>query len=146
MQPSYQWELLEDAPWICSTDADCNDQLKGTEFAGRGVCDSLDKHFIEYSQDEFNKHDGVIFFDIAGYENFVKAMFTVFTVITLEGWSLMMMNYSDAGSPVVSPIFFILVVILGAFFALNLVLAEVMESFERSKGSDEEQIEVLANE
>jgi Na+/phosphate symporter len=64
-------------------------------------------------------------------------MFTVFTVITLEGWSLMMMNYSDAGQPIVSPIFFILVVILGAFFALNLVLAEVMESFERSKESEE---------
>jgi hypothetical protein len=96
------------------------------------VCDSLGKHYISYSQDEFIKHDSVIFFDIAGFEDFIKAMFTVFTVITLEGWSLMMMNYSDAGQPIVSPIFFILVVILGAFFALNLVLAEVMESFERS--------------
>jgi F0F1-type ATP synthase assembly protein I len=49
----------------------------------------------------------------------------------------MMMNYSDAGQTIVSPIFFIVVVILGAFFALNLVLAEVMESFERSKETEE---------
>lgn len=79
----------------------------------------------------------MIFFDIAGFEDFIKALFTVFTVITLEGWSLMMMNYSDAGQTIVSPIFFIVVVILGAFFALNLVLAEVMESFERSKETEE---------
>ena len=53
----------------------------------------------------------------------MKAMLTVFVAITLEGWSLMMLNYMDAGSTWISPIFFISLVIFGAFFALNLVLA-----------------------
>lgn len=111
--------------------------LKGTEFEGQGVCDNLNAHLINNDLDEFTKSDSIIFYDIAGFEDFIKSMFTVFTVITLEGWSLMMMNYFDGGEYIVSPIFFILVVILGAFFALNLVLAEVMESFERSKETEE---------
>jgi voltage-dependent calcium channel L type alpha-1D len=65
----------------------------------------------------------LIFFDIVGFEDFMKAMLTVFVAITLEGWSLMMLNYMDAGSTWISPIFFISLVIFGAFFALNLVLA-----------------------
>jgi hypothetical protein len=39
----------------------------------------------------------------------------------------------DAGGNWVSPIFFILLVLFGAFFALNLVLAEVINSFMSSK-------------
>ena len=46
----------------------------------------------------------------------------------------MMYNYYDASSPLISVVFFILLVVGGAFFALNLVLAQIMESFyEESK-------------
>lgn len=61
------------------------------------MCGNLGEHFINNDLDEFTKSDSVIFYDIAGFEDFIKAMFTVFTVITLEGWSLMMMNYADGG-------------------------------------------------
>jgi hypothetical protein len=57
----------------------------------------LGKHGISHTVDSFGLNDAVIFFDIAGFEDFIKAMFTIFTSITLEGWSIMMMNYSDAG-------------------------------------------------
>ena len=43
-------------------------------------------------------------------------------VLTLEGWSDLTYNYSDASDPVISVIFFIGIVLLGAFFAMNLVL------------------------
>ena len=41
----------------------------------------------------------------------------------------MMYNYMDSSSPIVSVIFFTVLVVFGAFFALNLVLAQIMESF-----------------
>lgn len=50
-------------------------------------------------------------------------------VLTLEGWSDLTYNYSDASDPVISVIFFIGIVLLGAFFAMNLVLGQIMESF-----------------
>ena len=41
-----------------------------------------------------------------------------------------MYNYMDANNPaIISVLFFVILVIGGAFFALNLVLAEIMETF-----------------
>ena len=42
-----------------------------------------------------------------------------------------MYNFSDAGSPVISVIFFVLIVLLGAFFTMNLVLAIIVDSFDK---------------
>lgn len=35
----------------------------------------------------------LIMYNIMGFEHFPKALLTVFTAVTLEGWSLMMYNY-----------------------------------------------------
>ena len=40
-----------------------------------------------------------------------------------------MYNYSDTGMAEISVIFFVLVVLLGAFFTMNLVLAIIVDSF-----------------
>lgn len=56
-------------------------------------------------------------------------MLAIFVAITLEGWVLMMYSYMDAFQPVFSVLFFVTLVVFGAFFALNLVLAQIMESF-----------------
>ena len=50
-------------------------------------------------------------------------------MLTLEGWSDLTYNYSDANDPAISVIFFVGIVVMGAFFAMNLVLGQVMESF-----------------
>jgi hypothetical protein len=76
--------------------------------------------------------------NIINFDNFGTSMRSIFVAITLEGWVNMMYNYSDANSPALSAIFFILLVIFGAFFALNLVLAEVMVSFEQGVYEEEE--------
>ena len=47
-------------------------------------------------------------------------------MITLEGWSQMMYNYQDTVSYVTASIFFVTVVILGAFVCVNLCLASIM--------------------
>ena len=56
-------------------------------------------------------------------------MRTIMQVLTLEGWSDLTYNYSDANDPVMSVIFFVGIVLLGAFFAMNLVLGQIMDSF-----------------
>ena len=76
---------------------------------------------------------GLIFYDIVSFDNLLKALLLTFQAITLEGWSLMMYNYSDSNGPLVTSLFFCSLVIFGAFFALNLVLAEVMDSFGRQQ-------------
>lgn len=80
-------------------------------------------------ESDFVGTSDLIMYDIIGFENFPKAMLTIFVAVTLENWVFMMYNYYDASSPIISVCFFILLVVGGAFFALNLVLAQIMESF-----------------
>ena len=54
-----------------------------------------------------------------------------------------MYNYMDAGSSVISVIFFIATVIIGAFFTMNLVLATVVDAFNNAT---EEQKRLLEQE
>ena len=54
---------------------------------------------------------------------------SIFQVLTLESWVYLMYNFSDAGSDGISVIFFVLVVVIGAFFTMNLVLAIIIDAF-----------------
>jgi voltage-dependent calcium channel L type alpha-1F len=70
------------------------------------------------------KEDELLFFDIINFNNYFSALLAVFVAITLEGWVLMMYNYMDAeSSSWIAVLFFVILTIGGAFFALNLVLA-----------------------
>jgi len=60
-------------------------------------------------------------------------MRTIFQVLTLEGWADLTYNYSDANDPTIAVIFFVGIVVMGAMFAMNLVLGQVMESFYETK-------------
>jgi hypothetical protein len=42
-----------------------------------------------------------------------------------------MYNYMDSNSPAISILFFCMLVIFGSFFAMQLVLAQIMDSFAR---------------
>lgn len=92
--------------------------------------------------DSFEKdplfYDGIrniaeISYGIPNFDSFPNGLVTVFQVLTLEGWSQMLYNYQDAGDPKTAIVFFALVVIIGAFFSLNLFLASIMESFAKQQ-------------
>jgi hypothetical protein len=72
------------------------------------------------------------------------AMRTIFQVLTLEGWSDLTYNFSDANDPTISVIFFVGIVVMGAMFAMNLVLGQVMESFGDAKAEQQEEKEEQA--
>jgi hypothetical protein len=44
-----------------------------------------------------------------------------------------MYNYMDSNNRYIAPAFFILMVIFGSFFTMQLVLAEIIESFQKEK-------------
>ena len=64
------------------------------------------------------------------FDDFGAAMLTIFQMITLEGWSDLMYNLSDATTPWLVRSFSIMVVILGSFFLMNLVLAVIVDAFD----------------
>ena len=80
----------------------------------------------------------VILYNILGFEYFPKALLTSFVAVTLEDWTLLMYNYQESNSKYLTAIFFIILVIFGSFFSINLVLAEIMNSVTTLK--EEERI------
>jgi voltage-dependent calcium channel L type alpha-1D len=61
-------------------------------------------------------------FGITNFDNFGLAMLTVFQCITLEGWTDVLYSIQDAMGNSWQWLYFISMVILGAFFVMNLIL------------------------
>lgn len=61
-------------------------------------------------------------FGITNFDNFGLAMLTVFQCITLEGWTDVLYDIQDSMGNSWQWIYFISMVILGAFFVMNLIL------------------------
>ncbi|XP_065581500.1 muscle calcium channel subunit alpha-1-like isoform X9 [Artemia franciscana] len=72
-------------------------------------------------------------FGITNFDNFGLAMLTVFQCITLEGWTDMMYHIQDAMGSSWQWIYFISMVIIGAFFVMNLILGVLSGEFSKER-------------
>lgn len=125
----------DDGPVLCREDSQCIDAFPDDDFA---ICGTV---FEKFGLDPI-EHDGIrdielIMFGIPGFDNVGQGFLTIFQILTLESWVYLMYNFSDAGSPIISVIFFVMVVLLGAFFTMNLVLAIIVESFDANQNDGE---------
>jgi len=135
-----RWPKLgedDDELMLCRDDAQCREAFP--DFADTAVCGTV---FEEFGLDPI-EHDGIrdielIMYGIPGFDNVGQGFLTIFQILTLESWVYLMYNYSDTGSAAMSITFFVLVVLMGAFFTMNLVLAIIVDSFDAQK-SDTDQ-------
>lgn len=67
------------------------------------------------------------------------AFLSIFQSLTMESWTTMMYNYMDSNNTYISIFFFIFLIIFGSFFTMQLVLAEIIESFQKEKVLREEE-------
>jgi uncharacterized membrane protein len=65
-------------------------------------------------------------------------MLSIFRVITLEGWTIVMYNYFDS-SGFIACLYFPVLIIMGSFFLLNLFLAVIMQTFSDMNNKFKEQ-------
>ncbi|XP_065351479.1 muscle calcium channel subunit alpha-1 isoform X11 [Cloeon dipterum] len=70
---------------------------------------------------------------ITNFDNFGLAMLTVFQCVTLEGWTDVLYNIQDAMGSSWQWIYFISMVILGAFFVMNLILGVLSGEFSKER-------------
>eukprot|EP00656_Telonema_subtile_P054003 TRINITY_DN7944_c0_g1_i4.p1 TRINITY_DN7944_c0_g1~~TRINITY_DN7944_c0_g1_i4.p1 ORF type:complete len:1564 (+),score=583.71 TRINITY_DN7944_c0_g1_i4:124-4815(+) len=82
-------------------------------------------------------------FGVTSFDDIGHAFLSIFVAITLEGWVDLMYNIQDAYSDPVSSIFFLLLILLGALFVLNLALAVVADEYDaqEAEGEQDEQDE-----
>merc|ERR1719507_204829 len=70
---------------------------------------------------------------ITCFDNFCQAMLTVFQCITLEGWTDMLYWIHDSQGNTWQFIYFVSMVVLGAFFVMNLILGVLSGEFSKEK-------------
>ncbi|XP_053440941.1 voltage-dependent T-type calcium channel subunit alpha-1I isoform X1 [Nycticebus coucang] len=153
LPPYYQQEEDDEMPFICSLSGDngimgCHEipplKEQGRECClskddvydlgtGRqdlnasGLCVNWNRYYNVCRTGSANPHKGAINFDNIGY-----AWIVIFQVITLEGWVEIMYYVMDAHS-FYNFIYFILLIIVGSFFMINLCLVVIATQFSETK-------------
>uniref|UniRef100_A0A667J674 Calcium voltage-gated channel subunit alpha1 H n=1 Tax=Lynx canadensis TaxID=61383 RepID=A0A667J674_LYNCA len=102
-------------------------QAEGVAGAGRNACINWNQYYNVCRSGGSNPHNGAINFDNIGY-----AWIAIFQVITLEGWVDIMYYVMDAHS-FYNFIYFILLIIVGSFFMINLCLVVIATQFSETK-------------
>ncbi|XP_026539051.1 voltage-dependent T-type calcium channel subunit alpha-1H [Notechis scutatus] len=102
-------------------------QLDSLDLGGRNGCINWNQYYNVCRTGDLNPHNGAINFDNIGY-----AWIAIFQVITLEGWVDIMYYVMDAHS-FYNFIYFILLIIVGSFFMINLCLVVIATQFSETK-------------
>ncbi|KAI3360033.1 hypothetical protein L3Q82_014365, partial [Scortum barcoo] len=152
ISPYYMSEEGEDNPYICSaprengmlrchdvpayTEGEAKCSLSASHLIGSGPavggasvngCVNWNQYYNVCRPGDLNPHKGAVNFDNIGY-----AWIAIFQVITLEGWVDIMYYVMDAHS-FYNFIYFILLIIVGSFFMINLCLVVIATQFSETK-------------
>ena len=110
------WPVVEDYERLCKYDSDC---------PSLSTCGSPNDYLIEHEDDnidsKFYMGYGTITFD-----NIFLSMVLVFQSLTRQGWSQHMYNLMDSYNAIFSATYFMFIIIVGAFFLLNFILAAII--------------------
>lgn len=74
---------------------------------------------------------------VTSFDNLFSSILTMFMIITMEGWSAVMYRGREGiqGMTVFNDLFFIIIVIIGSFFLVNLVAAVLFVEFHKTMSS-----------
>lgn len=100
----------------------------------KGSCINWNKYYTECKAGDNNPFQGTISFDNVG-----MAWTTIFLVISLEGWSDIMYLLQDSHSFWVWT-YFVLLIVIGSFFMINLCLVVIATQFSATKKREMERM------
>lgn len=75
---------------------------------------------------------------ITNFDNLAYAFLTIFQCTTMEGWTTIMYIYQNSYSKYVTPIYFILVILVCSFFILNLTIAIMLDKYEEISSANKD--------
>ena len=73
----------------------------------------------------------LIDYGLSNFDNLPSSLLTIFTMITLEGWTKIMYNMVDSSNPGAAIVFCVSLVVIGAFFLLNVILAVLADALDK---------------
>ncbi|XP_030381070.1 voltage-dependent T-type calcium channel subunit alpha-1G [Scaptodrosophila lebanonensis] len=151
---SHYYEFSKDQDYICSTPEDsgmhlcanfppyrigalvCNADAKPFDFnePTNTSCVNWNQYYTMCKQSGENPFQGTISFDNIG-----MAWVAIFLVISLEGWTDIMYYVQDAHS-FWDWIYFVLLIVIGSFFMINLCLVVIATQFSETKKREMERM------
>ncbi|CAL8282606.1 unnamed protein product [Merluccius merluccius] len=131
-------DLYEDGVLQCKLDMDSYNSTDNT------TCVNWNQYYTNCSAGKYNP-----FRDAINFDNICYAWIAIFQVITLEGWVDIMYFVMDAHS-FYNFIYFILLIIIGSFFMINLCLVVIATQFSETKQREsqlmkEQRVRFLSN-
>uniref|UniRef100_A0A8C4TKQ9 Voltage-dependent T-type calcium channel subunit alpha-1G n=1 Tax=Erpetoichthys calabaricus TaxID=27687 RepID=A0A8C4TKQ9_ERPCA len=114
-------------PMLREDGVECNLDYYSYNSTDNTTCVNWNQYYTNCSAGDHNPFKGAINFDNIGY-----AWIAIFQVITLEGWVDIMYFVMDAHS-FYNFIYFILLIIVGSFFMINLCLVVIATQFSETK-------------
>ena len=116
------WPFDEELDYLCSPDGQglmtCPEDRYCREPGDAGLDPSIDDPFSQ----------PLILFGMICFDNLGWALLTIFQMITLEGWTIVMYNLMDSNIWWMGVIFCVSLVIIGAFLLLNVILAVLADA------------------
>lgn len=120
--PDGTWPFDEELDYLCSPDGqglmECPENRYCKEPTEANLNESID--------DPFNQP--LIMYSMTGFDHLGWAMLTIFQMITLEGWTIVMYNLMDSNIWWMAVLFCVLLVVIGSFFLLNVILAVLADA------------------
>ncbi|CAK1547322.1 unnamed protein product [Leptosia nina] len=151
---SFYYEFSKELDYICTTPADsgmhqcgnfppyrygpvvCNETAKSFSYntPTNTSCVNWNQYYTNCTQRGSNPFQGTISFDNIGL-----AWVAIFLVISLEGWTDIMYYVQDAHS-FWDWIYFVLLIVIGSFFMINLCLVVIATQFSETKKREMERM------
>ncbi|XP_021929198.1 voltage-dependent T-type calcium channel subunit alpha-1H-like isoform X2 [Zootermopsis nevadensis] len=125
-----------DLPHFKVGDMLCNDSaiVGATNTPSEKSCVNWNQYYTECKASPYNPFQGTISFDNIGL-----AWVAIFLVISLEGWTDIMYYVQDAHS-FWDWIYFVLLIVIGSFFMINLCLVVIATQFSETKKREMERM------
>ncbi|DAZ94512.1 TPA: hypothetical protein N0F65_011865 [Lagenidium giganteum] len=128
-QPCF-WPVNEDDTNLCTaTEQPGNHKCLSNEICG--------SNFDVYGNPRFNLkramnhplYNSNLNYGYTSFDNIFYAFFAIFQSITTAGWTSIMYELMDSWTPVVSAMYFVVLIVFGSMFVMNLTVAVISDEF-----------------
>jgi hypothetical protein len=87
-------------------------------------------------EDDYIYNNPSLQYGISSFDNIFQSVLAVFQIITCDSWTTILFNLQDANNNVIATFYCCSIVLICSFFSLNLILAVIMENFQKHQKAE----------
>lgn len=136
------WPIDLTDTFVCSLGSSGNHQCALGRWCGSHFDSEGNKRFSNEQTQQMGTFIPDLNFGYTRFDNILLAFVTIFQSITMEGWTDVMYQLQDSFNAFVAAIYFVVLILFGSFFLLNLTLAVIWDRFSTEQMEEKAKKEV----